>query len=195
MKSAIVGIGGMGTSVLNDYIEAFGENSRDGVRTITINRSQKSLESSKAEYKMGIVVPNDCSVADGNVSPTYWLKLVEIYEEQIHELLSNSERVIVVAGLGGLAGSYTCPYVAKIAKNLGAQVKAIVTTPMVFEGKRRYEVAEAALTDLRAFSDDVKVISGEELLASAGPDDETSNFFSRTDEVIAHFVYELVVSE
>jgi cell division protein FtsZ len=72
--------------------------------------------------------------------------------------------VFVTAGLGGGTGSGAAPVVANLASELGALTVAVVTKPFAFEGKRRMQQAEQALTELIGCVDTVIVIPNERLM-------------------------------
>ena len=53
--------------------------------------------------------------------------------------------VFITGGMGGGTGTGAAPIVAKIAKEIGALVIAVVTKPFTFEGAQRKELAERGL--------------------------------------------------
>lgn len=59
------------------------------------------------------------------------------------ELLSGSDLVVLVAGLGGGTGSGVTPIMARLAKNAGAVTIAAVVTPFDYEGARLDKAARA----------------------------------------------------
>ncbi|MCX5998110.1 MAG: cell division protein FtsZ, partial [Chloroflexi bacterium] len=61
----------------------------------------------------------------------------------------DAELIFVTVGMGGGTGTGAAPVVARIAKDSGALVLAVVTTPFSFEGKKRDEVAIAGIRRLR----------------------------------------------
>ena len=63
--------------------------------------------------------------------------------------------VLIVAGLGGGAGSGITPVLARAARENGALVLAFVTLPFACEGNRRQQQAQLSLEQLRAVADGV----------------------------------------
>jgi len=74
------------------------------------------------------------------------------------------EEAVVTAGMGGGTGTGSAPYVAKIAKDMGALTIAVTTLPFKGEGKMRMENAEWGLERLRNAADTVIVIPNDKLL-------------------------------
>ena len=88
-------------------------------------------------------------------------------EESANELrsaLKNAELVFITAGMGGGTGTGAAPYVAQLAKEMGALVVGVVTTPFSFEGSRRIAEARAGMARLRPYVDNLIVIHNDRLL-------------------------------
>ncbi len=73
----------------------------------------------------------------------------EASAEQISASFEGVDLVFVTAGMGGGTGSGASPVVARLAKERGALVVAVVSAPFGFEGGARAEVAELAMDELR----------------------------------------------
>lgn len=69
--------------------------------------------------------------------------------------------VLLVTCLGGGAGSGATPVLARYARESGALVLAMVTTPFGFEGSLRAQNAMAGLRELRSVADAVIVLPNE----------------------------------
>jgi cell division protein FtsZ len=85
-------------------------------------------------------------------------------EEDLRKVLNGADIVFVTAGMGGGTGTGAAPYVAKIAKDMGALTVAVVTYPFKAEGTIRSENAEWGLERLRNAADTVIVIPNDKLL-------------------------------
>lgn len=96
----------------------------------------------------------------------------EAAQESIDEIkaaLAGTELVFVVAGMGGSTGSGAAPVIAQAAKELGALVIGVVTSPFLMEGKRRLTIAAEAITALRHVTDCLILIPNNQIqLASEG---------------------------
>lgn len=78
----------------------------------------------------------------------------------IREFTQGARMVFVVAGLGGGTGSGAAPVVARAARESGALVLVIATTPFEFE-RRRVQFAQESLERLRNAADAVLAISNQ----------------------------------
>ncbi len=85
-------------------------------------------------------------------------------ELELRGALDRSDIVFVTAGMGGGTGIGSAPYVAKLAKDMGALTVAVVTYPFKAEGNIRSENAEWGLERLRESADTVIVIPNDKLL-------------------------------
>ncbi len=78
----------------------------------------------------------------------------------IHEFTEGARLVFVITGLGGGTGSGAAPVIARAARESGALVLVIATTPFDFE-RRRLLYAQEALERLRVSADAVLAISNQ----------------------------------
>ncbi|NYT11677.1 MAG: cell division protein FtsZ [Methanomassiliicoccales archaeon] len=85
-------------------------------------------------------------------------------EEDLRKVLTGADIVFITAGLGGGTGTGSAPFVAQLAKELGALTVAICTSPFKAEGTIRMENAEWGMERLRNVADTVIVIPNDKLL-------------------------------
>ena len=86
---------------------------------------------------------------------------------EIKKMISGSDMVFVLAGMGGGTGTGSIPVIAQIAKETGAVVIGVVTMPFDCE-KARIDKAEFGLQELRDVTDTVIVIDNNRLVDIAG---------------------------
>ena len=98
--------------------------------------------------------------------------------------MKDSELVFITGGMGGGTGTGAAPYVAYLAKEMGAVVVAVVTTPFSFEGSRRLDRAIAGVGRLRPYVDNLIVIHNDRLLEFVDHDAEMIEAFRTADEVV-----------
>ena len=99
----------------------------------------------------------------GKVSP-YQVRGNSLKElPRIRKQLSDSEIVIVIAGLGGYDGSGLAPLIVDEARSKGALCVAIVVMPYIFE-KSKHFYAGSALRMIRRLANGVIVLDNDELL-------------------------------
>jgi cell division protein FtsZ len=102
----------------------------------------------------------------------------------LRKTLSNTELVFITAGMGGGTGTGAAPYVAYLAKELGALVVGVITTPFSFEGNRRLGHAMAGVDRLRPYVDNLIVIHNDRLLSYVNNDAPMIEAFKTADEVV-----------
>jgi cell division protein FtsZ len=113
--------------------------------------------------------------------------------DELRNSLREAELVFITAGMGGGTGTGSAPYVAHLAKEMGALVVGVVTTPFSFEGTRRIGMAIAGVSRLRPYVDNLVVIHNDRLLQYVSHDAEMIEAFKTADEVVTQGI--LSVSE
>ena len=92
--------------------------------------------------------------------------------------------VFITAGMGGGTGTGAAPVVAEVAKEMGILTVGIVTTPFLFEGKRRMEQAEGGISKLKQHVDSLIVIPNERLKHISEEKITLQNAFFAADDVL-----------
>ena len=111
-------------------------------------------------------------------------KAAEESTETLRRILSNTELVFITAGMGGGTGTGAAPYIAYLAKEMGALVVGVITTPFSFEGKRRLGHAMAGVDRMRPYVDNLIIIHNDRLLAYVNHDAPMVEAFKTADEVV-----------
>ena len=158
-KIKVVGCGGCGGNAVNTMIES----GVGGVEFIAMNTDLQALSQNKAQYKIQIGQKLAGGLGAGG-KPEVGEESAKEQQEQIKELLKDSDMVFITAGMGGGTGTGSAPVVAKIARDLGALTVAVVTTPFKFEGKVRMAHAEEGVRKLRDEVDSLIAIPNELIL-------------------------------
>ena len=161
-KIKVVGCGGCGGNAVNCMIES----GVGGVEFIALNTDLQALGNSKAQYKIQIGQRLAGGLGAGG-RPEVGEEAAKEQQEQIKEILKDSDMVFITAGMGGGTGTGSAPIVAKIARDLGALTVAVVTTPFNFEGKVRMGHAEEGVRKLREEVDSLIAIPNELILKDA----------------------------
>ena len=103
----------------------------------------------------------------------------------------DTKMVIIVAGLGGETGTDVAPVVARIAREKEvALTVGIVTTPFLFEGSKRIQMALAGIEDMRKHVDSLFVINNQHLTEIYNDLDQ-SNAFAKSNETLTTAVRSL----
>ena len=174
----VVGVGGGGGNAIDRMVEYV-----TGVEFISINTDQQALNRSKASQKVQIGEKITHGKGAGS-KPEVGEKAAEESREVISELLKDTDMVFITAGMGGGTGTGAAPVVAEIAKQMGILTVGIVTTPFLFEGKRRMDQAEGGIQRLRENVDSLIVIPNERLKHISEEKITLQNAFRAADDVL-----------
>lgn len=174
----VVGVGGGGGNAIDRMVEYV-----SGVEFISINTDKQALNRSKATQKVQIGEKITHGKGAGS-KPEIGEKAAEESREVIAELLKETDMVFITAGMGGGTGTGAAPIVAEIAKEMGILTVGIVTTPFLFEGKRRMEQAEQGIAKLQQHVDSLIVIPNERLKHISEEKITLQNAFYAADDVL-----------
>ncbi len=160
----IIGVGGGGSNAVN---QIYSSNEAQNAEFYVFNTDHQALDSSPVPNKLNLG-PNITKGLGAGAVPDVAHKAAEESEIEIRAIVEGSELVFITAGMGGGTGSGASPFVAKLAKESGALVVAIVTTPFSFEGQQRKKTATEAMAKLKAEVDAIIVVSNDRLAAELG---------------------------
>lgn len=104
-----------------------------------------------------------------------------------------ADLIFITAGMGGGTGTGSAPVVAEIAKESGALVIAVVTTPFTFEGSRRADVAFNGLRNLMEKVNSTIIVPNDHLLRLGDHDVPISKAFAAADGVVSEGI--MAISE
>lgn len=158
-KIKVVGVGGSGNSSTNRMIAS----KIRGVEFIAMNTDVQALHYSQAQSKLHIGKTVTRGLGAG-MDPEMGLRAAEESQNEIREMLKGADMVFITCGLGGGTGSGASPYIAQIAKELGALTVAVVTKPFAFEGARRKTIADGAYDKLVGQVDTIITIPNDRIL-------------------------------
>jgi cell division protein FtsZ len=159
-KIKVVGLGGGGSNGVNRMMEA----RFSGVEFIVANTDVQVLRSSPAPVKLQLGAKLTGGLGAGS-DPDIGRRAAQEDRDRIAKALEGADMIFITAGLGGGTGTGSAPVVASIAKELGALTVAVVTKPFAFEGRRRAQVAETGLAELKTCVDTLITIPNQRLLA------------------------------
>lgn len=144
----VVGVGGGGNSAIWKMIDV----GLEGVKfnTIDTNIHVPEMHYTKTPSHIGQDAYKRLKTGS---NAKIGLNAVLENQKKIKELLSGSDAVFVVAGLGGSFGTEAMPVVTEAAKEVGALTVAVVSTPFGCEGKRRMDQAIQGVGKLKKVAD------------------------------------------
>ncbi len=179
----VIGVGGGGCNAVNRMIEA----GLKGVRFIAVNTDAQALLESNAEDKLQIGNKLTKGLGAGS-DPEIGKKAAEEDREKLKKLVEGADMVFITAGMGGGTGTGASPVIAEIAKEADALTIAVVTKPFPFEGKKRAEIAEKGIKELRNKVDALIVVPNQRLLEINDNKLALDEAFKLADEVLLNGV-------
>jgi len=179
----VVGVGGSGKNAINHMIES----KVRGVEFIAVNSDAQDLHRSLARRKIHVGKNLTRGLGTG-MDPELGKRAAEETRQEIQEALSGSDMVFITCGMGGGTGTGASPIIAKIAKEVGALVIAVVTKPFSFEGAQRKDIADRGLAELKKEVDAFIIIPNDKLLAIVDMHTSAKNAFAMCDEILRQAV-------
>ncbi len=178
-KIKVVGVGGSGGSAVNRMIAS----KIKGVEFVAINTDVQALHYNHAPVKLHIGKTVTRGLGAG-MDPELGRKAAEESQNEIRELLKGADMVFITCGLGGGTGSGAGPFVAEIARDMGALTVAVVTKPFAFEGAQRREIADQAYNDLAERVDTIITIPNDRVLQIIDKKTSLLDAFQIVDDVL-----------
>lgn len=179
VKIKIIGIGGAGGNILTRMYKK----KADGVDFVAINTDTQGLHYTKADQKINIGLNVTRGLGAG-MDPEIGQKSAEESAKDVSEMLGKPDLIFIAAGLGGGTGSGAAPVVAKLAKDTGAIVVAVVTKPFFFEGAKRMEIANEAWEKLFRNVDSTITINNDRIFNIIEKDTPVLEAFKQIDEIL-----------
>jgi cell division protein FtsZ len=175
----VVGVGGAGTNAVNRMIST----GMEGIEFLVVNTDQQQLKDSLAPVKIQI----GCKLTRGlgaGADPEIGREAANEDRDKIHKALKGADMVFITAGMGGGTGTGAAPVVAEIAKEHGALVVGVVTRPFKVEGKRRGNLAEEGITNLKQKVDTLITIPNDLLLKIIDRKTPIDEAFKLADDIL-----------
>ena len=179
----VIGVGGGGGNAVNRMIDA---NLR-GIEFVAANTDLQALAKCRARTKIQLGTLLTKGLGAG-ADPEVGRKSALEDTERILEVLDGADMVFLTAGLGGGTGTGAVPILASLAAEIGALTVAIVTKPFGFEGRRRMQLAERGVEELRASVDTLITIPNERLLNFVERGTPLTEAFRIADDVLRQAV-------
>ncbi|WP_372758509.1 cell division protein FtsZ [Litorivivens sp.] len=179
----VIGVGGGGGNAVKHMIA----NQVDGVDFICANTDAQALTDicSRTVLQLG---NNITKGLGAGANPEVGRKAAMEDRDRIQEALEGADMVFITAGMGGGTGTGGAPVVAEVARELGILTVAVVTKPFPFEGRKRMEVAEQGMRELREHVDSLITIPNEKLLSVLGKNTSLLDAFKAANNVLLNAV-------
>lgn len=178
-KIKVIGVGGGGNNAVDRMIEA----GLQGVEFIAVNCDAQQLKKSSAPTKIQIGEDETRGLGAG-ANPEVGEKAAEESKDVLAECVKGADMVFITAGMGGGTGTGAAHVVAEMAKQAGALTVGVVTKPFSFEGRRRFNVAEQGIANLKAKVDALITIPNDRLLQVVDKRTSMKDAFKLADDVL-----------
>jgi len=175
----VVGVGGAGGAAVNRMADS----GLLGVQFIAVNTDAQALHNSKAGVKIHIGKDTTRGLGAG-ADPAVGQKAADESREDIKKALQGADLLFVALGAGGGTGSGAGPVVAEVARELGILTVGVVTKPFSFEGEKRRQNAEWAITKLGQHVDTLITIPNDRLLQTIDRRTPLLETFKIADDVL-----------
>ncbi|MFA6547781.1 MAG: cell division protein FtsZ [Candidatus Magasanikbacteria bacterium] len=178
-KIKVVGVGGSGGSAVNRMVAA----KIRGVDFVVLNTDVQALHHNSAPQKLHIGKSVTRGLGAG-MDPEVGRKAAEESQNEIRDILKDSDMVFITCGLGGGTGSGASAVVAEVAKELGALTVAVVTKPFGFEGPKRRDIADTSWEKLARNVDAIITIPNDRILQVIDKKTTLLEAFKIVDDVL-----------
>ncbi len=176
----VIGVGGGGGNAVN-YMYAKGVKDVDFV---VVNTDAQDLSKSPVPIKIQIG-KNATEGLGAGANPEIGEKAAIENIDAIRSILENNTKMIfITAGMGGGTGTGAAPIIAKLAKEMDILTVGIVTSPFMYEGKKRNLYAQKGIENLREYVDSLIIINNNKLREIYG-NLTYKDAFAKSDEVLA----------
>lgn len=184
-KIKVVGVGGAGSNAIARMAAC----KIQGIELIALNCDVQDLKKTKTKAHQILRIGMNLTKGLGaGMNPEIGRQAAEESKEEISHLLSGADMIFITCGLGGGTGTGAAPVVAEIAKNLGALVVGVVTTPFSFEGMARAQVAKGGLDILQTKVDTLLIIPNDKVISQSDKNTTLVSAFWSCDEVLRQAV-------
>jgi cell division protein FtsZ len=179
----VVGLGGGGCNAI-ERMMAF---NLKGVEFIAANTDRQILQTNSAPIKIQLGPMVTRGLGAGG-DPLIGKKAAEESRDALKTALEGADMVFLTAGMGGGTGTGAISVAAEVARDLGAAVIAIVTTPFSFEVGKRQKNARYGLEALRQHTHTLLTIPNDRLIYVAPRNLPMEVAFRLADDVLRQAV-------
>lgn len=175
----VIGIGGGGGNAVNTMISS----GLDGVEFVVANTDIQALTASPASQKLQLGAQLTRGLGAGS-NPEVGRRAALEDVEKITEMLEGADMVFITGGMGGGTCTGAAPVVGRLAREMNALTVAVVTKPFIFEGKKRMQIADRGIAELKAEVDTVITIPNQRLLNVVSKQTPLTEAFRIADDVL-----------
>ena len=189
-KEAVIRLIGIGNAGVN-ITDRLAMRAALPVHTVALNSDQQSLTASVAAQKL-VLGPMTTHGLGAGGDPERAIDAARESLGELQQVVSGADVVILCGGLGGGTASAIVPLLAKMAKDKGALVSAVVTTPFQFEGRRRSQQAAESLAELVRHADALVHFENDRMAELVEPRADVSETFAACDGLLFQAISGLI---
>ena len=179
-RIVVIGVGGAGGNAVNNMIDA----NLQGVEFVVANTDAQALTRSKAPTQIQLGIGKTSGLGAGANPEVGAGSRQGSSPTRSRRSCNGAHMCFIAAGMGGGTGTGAAPIIARIAKEQKVLTVGVVTKPFDFEGKRRMQVAEKGIVDLRTEVDTLLIIPNQNLFRIANKDTTFADAFGMADKVL-----------
>lgn len=182
-KIKVIGVGGCGKNALNHMVE----NEVKGVEFVAVNTDAQDLRAAHVDHRLLIGKTKTRGQGAGG-NPKVGREAALEAEDDIHEMIGDTQMVIITCGMGGGTGTGAAPIIAKIAREHGCLTLAICTKPFNDEGPLRMQRALDGIEEIKQYVDALIIIPNQRLYLMLPPGTKMLDALKEADNVLRQAV-------
>ena len=175
----VIGVGGGGGNAVMHMLKS----NIEGVEFICANTDAQALKESGVEPVLQLGSGITKGLGAGS-DPEVGRQAALEDRDSIMAVLEGADMLFIAAGMGGGTGTGAAPVVAQVAREMNILTVAVVTRPFKFEGKKRSNIADEGITELKQFVDSLITIPNEKLKEVLGGSITMVDAFATADDVL-----------
>lgn len=179
----VIGVGGAGANVL-DRMALEGS---DDAELLTLNTDVRALSTSVSSDKIQLGTTLLKGMGTGG-DPSLGKQAALEAVDDIREAVRGYKMIFVCVGLGGGTGSGAAPEVCRVAREEGIFLVVFATLPFSFEGQRRMDQANEALTTIGRYANAVIAFDNDRMGELIVPKDGVTQAFAAADKIISQSI-------
>ena len=184
LRVGVVGVGGAGGNVLHHIAGKL----PDKCHTVAINTSTDTLHRLNADRKIRVGDIPDRPVRSDAVRRLAVRRFAWAAIPGITEAVAGLDMVLLVAGMGGVAGTEISPVVAQVLREQNIFTLGFPIMPFNWEGERRTRIALHGASELDRYVHSLHPISNEGLAHAAGENATMGDVFNQASlAVLQHY--------
>ena len=198
IKCKIIGVGGAGCNAVKqlnkkedtDIID-YGMDDRTELEFYAIDTDSETLKSCNeiTQIQIGATVTQGQGTGG---SLELGRRAAAENMDDLHSIVSDSDMLFIIAGMGGGTGTAVAPVLASLARVHKTLTVCIATRPLDTEEKHKKENADEGLSEIQedpdSCADAVIVVPNQQILDSQKVNLQMSGLFQQNNEILVHGV-------